>query len=225
MQGIAVLDAGGPPREFVPFVGNADSLALRPYREYVRKRGVLEFAEAVGGGACLDGRFGGRVLVPHIVSGKWRGFSARAVMPGLEPKYLYPPGMQRRTALWGLEWAPDDVQPLWVVEGVFDALPLFPYGVATFGDIKLFDQLTNAGGPTTLRGYGADELLSLARVIGRLELRDDYVTGLDWNLLHFTPVRGFVSNRPEMSTACTGMVAKTYRPSRESVRLWMFSGQ
>src|SRR5262249_29962920 len=64
-------------------------------------------------------------------------------------------------------------------------------GSATFGDVKLFAQLPAAGGPLGLRGYGADELLSLARVIGRVELRDDYLTGLDWNLLHFTTVRGF----------------------------------
>jgi len=62
---------------------------------------------------------------------------------------------------------------------------------ATFGDVQLFDQLTFAGGPVALRGYGTDELLSRMRVIGRLELRDDYITGLDWNLLHFTTVRGF----------------------------------
>jgi len=62
---------------------------------------------------------------------------------------------------------------------------------ATFGDIRLFTQLTPAGGPLLLRGYGAEELLSRARVVGRIELRDDYWTGLDWNLLHFTTVRGF----------------------------------
>jgi hypothetical protein len=64
-------------------------------------------------------------------------------------------------------------------------------GRATFGDIRLFGQLTGAGGPRGLRGYGADELLARAHVLGRLELRDDYVTGLDWSLLHFTTVRGF----------------------------------
>jgi hypothetical protein len=63
-------------------------------------------------------------------------------------------------------------------------------GAATFGDVRFFDQLTIAGGPFALRGYGTDELLSRARLIGRLELRDDYVTALDWNLLHFTTVRG-----------------------------------
>jgi hypothetical protein len=61
---------------------------------------------------------------------------------------------------------------------------------ATFGTIRLFDQLTIAGGPTALRGYGADELLSRVRLLGRVELRDDFITGLDWNLLHFTTVRG-----------------------------------
>jgi hypothetical protein len=131
----------GPPQGFVPFRGNEDSLALSPYREYVRRREVLEFATAVGAGACLDGRMGGRVVVPHVVGGEWRGFSARAVMPGLEPKYLYPPGMPRRTSLWGLEWTPDDGEPIYVVEGVFDALPLFPYGVATFGKSVTDEQI------------------------------------------------------------------------------------
>ncbi len=63
-------------------------------------------------------------------------------------------------------------------------------GAATFGDIRLASQLTGAGGPLGLRGYSTDELLARSRVIGRLQLRNDYVTGLDWNMLHFTTVRG-----------------------------------
>ena len=61
----------------------------------------------------------------------------------------------------------------------------------TGGDILLPGQLTRAGGPGGLRGYFADELLARATFIGSLQLRDDYVSGLDWNLLHFTSVRGF----------------------------------
>jgi len=61
---------------------------------------------------------------------------------------------------------------------------------ATSGDIRLPSQLTGAGGPSALRGFFADELLSRAHLIGSLQLRDDYVSGLDWNLLHFTTVRG-----------------------------------
>jgi hypothetical protein len=61
---------------------------------------------------------------------------------------------------------------------------------ATFGDVRLPSQLPTAGGLGALRGYFADELLARANVMGHLELRDDYLTGLDWNLLHFTTVRG-----------------------------------
>lgn len=61
----------------------------------------------------------------------------------------------------------------------------------TGGDLRLPSQLTGAGGPAALRGYFADELLGRAHVLGSVQLRDDYVSGLDWNLLHFTTVRGF----------------------------------
>ncbi len=131
----------GEPDGFVPFNGNHDALSLEPYRRYLRGRGVFEFAEAIGAGACLTGRFEGRVVVPHIVAKRWQGFSARTVVGHHEPKYLYPAGMERRTMLWGLEWAPHDAEPLWIVEGVFDALPLFPYGIATFGKTIAPEQL------------------------------------------------------------------------------------
>lgn len=126
----------GPPGGFVPFRGNETSIALRPYTRYLLFRPgglwLVEIITKLGGGACLDGRFGERVVVPHVVGGVWAGFSSRAI-GNQEPKYLYPRGMDRRAALWGLEWVPDTDEPLYVVEGVFDALPLFPYGVATFG--------------------------------------------------------------------------------------------
>jgi hypothetical protein len=61
---------------------------------------------------------------------------------------------------------------------------------ATFGDIRLPVQLADAGGLTGLSGYLAGVLLGRANAVGSLQLRDDYVSGLDWNLLHFTTVRG-----------------------------------
>jgi hypothetical protein len=64
-------------------------------------------------------------------------------------------------------------------------------GAATFGDVRTFAQLPSAGGPAALRGYATDELLSRAFVLGRLELRNDYVSSLDWDLFHLTTVRGF----------------------------------
>jgi len=86
---------------------------------------------------------------------------------------------------------------------------------ATFGDIRLFDQLTIAGGPIALRGYGADELLSRLRVLGRLELRDDWVSGLDWNLLHFTTVRGIAGTL--FADAAAIGTCESYGLSRERV--------
>ncbi len=85
----------------------------------------------------------------------------------------------------------------------------------TAGDIRLRSQLTSAGGPTALRGYFADELLGRAHVLGSLQLRDDYVSGLDWNLLHLTSVRGFAGTLffdAAAITACDG-----YSLSRESI--------
>jgi hypothetical protein len=62
---------------------------------------------------------------------------------------------------------------------------------ATFGDIRLPAQLTAAGGPAGLRGFMADELLARANARATIQLRDDYISGLSWNLMHLTTVRGF----------------------------------
>ena len=63
-------------------------------------------------------------------------------------------------------------------------------GNAQFGDFAVAAQLADAAGLDGLRGYLPGDLLARANVIGRIQLRDDYVSGLDWNLLHFTTVRG-----------------------------------
>ena len=65
---------------------------------------------------------------------------------------------------------------------------------ATFGDIQRRSQLLRLGGSFGLRGYGVDELLGRGRAVARLELRDRYVSDLDWNLGHFTAVRGLAGN-------------------------------
>jgi hypothetical protein len=62
---------------------------------------------------------------------------------------------------------------------------------ATFGDIRLKVQLPDAGGQGGLRGYLPGVLLGRANAVASVQFRDDYVSGLDWNLLHFTTVRGF----------------------------------
>ena len=78
---------------------------------------------------------------------------------------------------------------------------------ATFGDIELPVQLADAGGQTGLRGYFPGVLLGRANAIASLQFRDDYLSGLDWNLLHFTTVRGFAGTvfaDAAAITACDG---------------------
>jgi hypothetical protein len=65
---------------------------------------------------------------------------------------------------------------------------------ATFGDIRVRSQLTQIGGPGELRGYALGELFGKGRGVARAELRNRYVSDLDWNLAHFTSVRGFGGN-------------------------------
>ena len=132
-------------------------------------------------------RASGRIALEHdtrdYVFDPWRavglsaavGYTLTALEQGKQLSQLSAGGMLLRL----FELAPGHV------------LAIAGEGSATFGDIQLFAQLPTAGGPLALRGYGADELLARSRAIGRLELRNDYWTGLDWNLLHWTTVRGF----------------------------------
>ena len=95
---------------------------------------------------------------------------------------------------------------------LFELLPGHVLGVdvssdAQFGSFAVRAQLTDAGGLDGLRGYLPSELLARANVIGRLQLRDDFVSGLDWNLLHFTTVRGFAGTLfadTAATTTCDG---------------------
>lgn len=127
-----------PPESFE--VLTESSISLRPYVSYLQDRGVWESAQHVGVGACTSGRYAGRVVVPaKRASGAWWGFSARTVIPGKwkeAPRYLYPRGMPKGNNVWGADWVPrlkDKTHPLFLVEGVFDALPLYPFGLAAFG--------------------------------------------------------------------------------------------
>ena len=64
----------------------------------------------------------------------------------------------------------------------------------TLGDLRKRSQLYNLGGAAGLRGYGVNELLGRARGLARVELRNQYLADLDWNLGHFTSVRGIGGN-------------------------------
>jgi len=134
--------------EFIPLLGYPGEegrgrvpLSLVPYTNYLRSRNITGEAIAQANlGACLSGRYAGRVIVPHPtnnypIGSDWAGFAARAIHDVMSPRYLYPKGMKKADLIWGT-WITRrtvNLNRVYVVEGVFDALRLFPCAVATYG--------------------------------------------------------------------------------------------
>lgn len=118
------------------------SVFCEPPREYLRARGLdddLGFDAHIG--ACFDGRIKGRVVVPifDVDGTEWLGWSARAWFKNPERKYLYPSGMRRAEILFNHAALQQETDaPVYVVEGVFDALALWPDGVAVLGKPSSF---------------------------------------------------------------------------------------
>jgi len=143
------------------------------------------------------------LLVGQSPEPGWR-FSARAGLSHDTRDFLFDPwravglAVGVTTALTALEDGARLTQLGGGVEALrlFELLPGHVLGLdalagVTSGDLRLTSQLIATGGPAAMRGYAADELLSRANAMASVQLRDDYVTGLDWNLLHLTTVRGF----------------------------------
>lgn len=100
---------------------------------YLRSRGVADDAiiqAGIGGVGPSNKIYGWNVVLPvYSVDVKYQGFVARHIV---EKVYRYPKGMRRAESMWNansLRALPVAV----VVEGVFDALPYFPFAVACLG--------------------------------------------------------------------------------------------
>lgn len=88
---------------------------------------------------CIRCRIRGRVVVPIFADDgvTWLGWSARALFK-TSRKYLYPPGMQRADLLYNHRALHVETwRPVFVVEGVFDAIALYPDAVAVLGKTSL----------------------------------------------------------------------------------------
>ena len=126
------------PAEFT-LLYDAEGIATRslaPARKYLRERGLdPRVLAGAGVGACLDGRYAGRVIVPiKNRDGKRVGFSSRAWIKKHPIPYLYPPEMDRAAVLYNERVLfAKRTDPIFVVEGVFDALALWPDSVAVLG--------------------------------------------------------------------------------------------
>lgn len=105
-----------------------------------RGRGLSdEVSRAAGLGAALVGPLGGRVIVPipnyADPDAPWRYWVARSAYdaPGIMP-YRYPKGGDRTGLLYNEPALYVDTNdPVYIVEGCFDALALWPDAVAVLG--------------------------------------------------------------------------------------------
>jgi hypothetical protein len=133
-----------PPEGFRPIYDGdwLTALMCAAPLDYLRGRGLSdELGKEAGIGAVFEGKLRGRVVVPiyDLDGGTWLGWSARAWYAGAFRKYLYPSGMMRAELIYNhkaLHVATD--KPVYVVEGVFDALALWPDAVAVLGKPSSF---------------------------------------------------------------------------------------
>lgn len=83
--------------------------------------------------ACLDGYYANRIIFPVQRNGNVVGFVARSWSKTSERAYLYPRGFDRGVFFNGDELRRETDQPLFVVEGVFDAMRVGPNAIACLG--------------------------------------------------------------------------------------------
>ncbi len=164
------------PQGFIPLwkPEGQKSLLAAPARKYLEGRGIdretLEFARI---GACVRGRFAGRVVVPIYKAGKLAGYVGRSLSKRADKKYLYTEGFQRAEVLYNEDalYVTTDV-PVLVVEGVFDTFPFYPDAVALLGKPsgQQVEMLCNARRPIAivLDGDAWREAAALAMAL-RLE--------------------------------------------------------
>jgi hypothetical protein len=89
----------------------------------------------MGAGAVASGRLAGLVIFPVVGEGDaWLGWFGRDATGNGRMKHRYSKGMRRADLVWNSAalYAETDA-PLFVCEGVLDAAPLWPDGIACLG--------------------------------------------------------------------------------------------
>lgn len=126
-----------PPDGYFALAGDT-SESLSEARAYMHSRGIPErvWHEAQVG-ACAFGKYAGRIVVPNLLpDGSWYGYTTRVwgKVADKKGKYRYPRGSWRGSVLHNqpaIRATTDE--HLYVVEGAFDALFLWPHAVAVLG--------------------------------------------------------------------------------------------
>ena len=186
-QELATLSGPQPlplPPELVP-VGlepHLSSAGLQWARDFLEARGVPRAAWTdLMIGACTRGNCRNRVVIPIEHRGKVCGWAARTARGNSRLKYLYPEGMDREELMFRghlLEEVTDD--PVFIVEGVFDALPHWDLPiVACLGKPtkKHIDRISGTRRPVivALDGDAREEAIALFR---KLQMRGKTATML-----------------------------------------------
>lgn len=114
----------------------AEAFAYRKARAYLEGRGLTDrrvWREAHVG-ATLEGQYAKRVIVPLLTpDGEWAGYVARDWTGNARIPYLYPENMDRQQLYNHRALLEPSERPVLVVEGVMDALALWPDAVAVLG--------------------------------------------------------------------------------------------
>ena len=136
-QSAALLAITKPPEGFFLLAGDM-SQTLAPARDYMHKRGIPEHVwHEAQVGACAHGKYAGRVVIPNLLDdGGWFGYTTRAYDKGVPKKlaYKYPPGSWRGDVVYNQPALHSrSREHLYIVEGAFDALFLWPHAVAVLG--------------------------------------------------------------------------------------------
>lgn len=168
------------PLPWFTLAGN-DSFSARPYLKYARTRMTDEQIERYGVGYCPSGRWADRIIVPVQYAGRLVTFVARAIYDDMTPKVDTPPGNEQYSYLFNLErvWGEKTVI---ITEGVFDALAVPEYSVATFGK-KVTDAqvalLVAAGVKNLIIAWDADAQTEIYDTYLRLRYRFDTVRAIE----------------------------------------------
>lgn len=126
-----------PPDGYFPLAGD-DGESLAPARDYMHGRGIPERVwHQAHVGACAWGPYAGRIVIPNLMpDGSWYGYTTRAYDKKVPKKlaYKYPRGSWRGAVLHNQPALRANTdEHLYVVEGAFDALALWPHAVAVLG--------------------------------------------------------------------------------------------
>lgn len=130
-----------PPEGYLPLTEEPalSAMSADEPRAYLRGRGLADeriWAEARIG-VCLAGRMEGHIIVPVLdLAGVWVGWVGRAWVKKAERPYHNAPGMTFGSVGGLYNQAALDApspDPVLVMEGVFDALAVWPEAVAVLG--------------------------------------------------------------------------------------------